>query len=125
MPCQHKWEQISNTSSALGRLSVSPYMRALPGFGELYALRGSIMSQVMGPFPRVATLFRFIPFLSPGQVRIWFDTEVGWIVEGRASPGAPPVLRSIDQETAMQLLDPEAPEELLHPYELPDPYIGE
>jgi len=125
MPCQYKWRQVGNIDAALSALSPSSYFRNLPGYSAITAVRSKLVSQISGPFPRVSTLFKFIPFLSPGSIRVWFDTEVGWIVEGRMAPGAPPTLRSVDEKTALAVMDPEAPEELLHKFEAADPYIGE
>jgi hypothetical protein len=122
---EYQWKQVDAIDRALSALSPYSYLRELPGYKELFAARARLVRQLTGPFPRATTLLKFIPFLSPGQIRVWYDSETGWIVEGRKSPGAPPTLRSVDQATALAVMDPEAPEELLHKFEEPDPYIGE
>jgi hypothetical protein len=125
MPCKYRWNQMSIVNGALRTMGFSPYSLNLPVVSELRALRSSLLSQVTGSFPRASMLIRLITGLSPGSVRVWLDTENGWMCEGRKTLTAPPVYHSITAEEAQRLL-PEHPDEALaHRMMEPDGYIGE
>ena len=125
MPCKYKFLQAGNITSAMRTMGVSPYSLNLPVYSELRALRSSILSQVTASFPRASLLIRLIVGLSPGSVRVWFDTENGWICEGRKTPGAAPVYHSITHEEAQRLLREDPDAELAHRMMEPDLYAGE
>jgi hypothetical protein len=125
MPCKYRWGQISTVNGALRTMGLSSFSLNLPVVSELRALRYNLLSQVTGPFPRASVLIRMIIGLSPGSVRMWLDTENGWMCEGRKSPGSTPVYHSITKEEAAALLQEHPDEALAHRMMEPDGYIGE
>lgn len=125
MPCKYRWNQMSIVNSALRTMGVSPYALKLPVYSELRALRYQLLSQVSAPFPRISMLIRMITGLSPGSVRLWLDTENGWMCEGRKTPGSTPVYHSITAEQAQLLLREDPDPELAHRMMEPDQYAGE
>jgi hypothetical protein len=116
---------MSIVNSALRTMGVSPYALKLPVYSELRALRYQLLSQVSAPFPRISMLIRMITGLSPGSVRLWLDTENGWMCEGRKTPGSTPVYHSITAEQAQLLLREDPDPELAHRMMEPDQYAGE
>jgi hypothetical protein len=125
MPCKYRWNQISTVNGALRTLGLSPYGLKLPVYSELQALRSSLLSQVSAPFPRASVLIRLITGLSPGSVRVWLDTENGWMCEGRKTPGATPVYHSITPGQAAALMQEDPDPDLAHRMMEPDLYAGE
>ena len=125
MPCKYRWNQLLTVNGALRTMGLSPYSLKLPVYSEMQALRSSLLSQVSGPFPRASMLIRLITGLSPGSVRVWLDTENGWMCEGRKTPTAPPVYHAITAEQAKLLLQEHPDPDLAHRMMEPDNYIGE
>ena len=125
MPCRYRWNQISTVNGALRTLGLSSYGLNLPVYTELQALRASLLSQVSAPFPRASVLIRLITGLSPGSVRVWLDTENGWMCEGRKTPGATPVYHSITAGQAAALMQKDPDPDLAHRMMEPDLYAGE
>ena len=66
MPCQYKWKQLLNVTGALRELAPSSYLSSLSGYTDLLNLRGQLLEQVIGPYPRIATLLGTITGLSQG-----------------------------------------------------------
>jgi len=125
MPCSYKWKQLLNVTGALRELAPSSYISSLSGYTDLLNLRGQLLEQVLGPYPRIATLLGTITGLSPGSVKVWHDSENGWFAEGRVEPGAPPVYRRISAEDARALLEKNPDPDLAHKLMQPDTYAGE
>lgn len=125
MPCKYQWAQINNVTAALRELAPTSAVSRLAGFSDLLSIRSSLLQQVIGPFPRLNVLFTFITGLSPGSVRVWFDTENGWFAEGRAEPGAPPAYHKISAAEARALLQEKPDPDLAHRMMQPDTYAGE
>jgi len=125
MPCKYRWNQITTVNGALRTMGLSPYSLNLPVVSELRALRSSLLSQIGAPFPRASMLMRLIIGLSPGSVKVWLDTENGWVCEGRKTPGSTPVYHSITAAEAQLLMQEHPDPELAHRMMEPDLYAGE
>ena len=125
MPCKYRFNQMSVINGALRTMGFSPYSLNLPVVSQLRALRSSLLSQVTGSFPRASMLIRLITGLSPGSVRVWLDTENGWMCEGRKTLTSTPVYHSITKDEAQLLLQEHPDQALTHRLVEPDGYIGE
>ena len=91
-------------------------------------LRGAIQTAIgkLGRvFARTTTLVRSIVGLSPGEIRLWADAELGWMVEARARPGAPPVYKYVSDDVAEKIIKEDLTHEDKEWLMAPDPYIGE
>lgn len=125
MPCQYKYIQANTITKALRTMGFSPYSMNLPVYGELMALRSQILSEIMPATPRISLLLRTIVGLSPGSVRVWLDTEQGWMCEGRKTPSSNPVYHHITEAQAQALMQEHPDPDTAHRMMEPDPYVGE
>lgn len=125
MPCQYKYIQANTITGALRTLGRSTYSINLPIYGELMALRSQLLADILPATPRLSVLLRTIIGLSPGSVRVWLDTEQGWMCEGRKEPGSTPVYHHITDTEAQELMQEHPDPELAHRMMEPDPYVGE
>ena len=125
MPCKYKWQQLTNVNGALRALGLSPYALKLPVYSELMSLRRHLLADIMPATPRASMLLRIITGLSPGSVRVWFDTERGWMAEGRKTPASNPVFHQITEAEAVALMQEHPDPDLAHRVMEPDPYIAE
>lgn len=121
MGCDAKvyWDQLREVERALKTMRTFGISMELPGYRELYKIRGELLQSVGLGKPRIITqLARFIGF-SPGTFAVWHDLESGWMSEARAYPGVPPVYHLVDDDTAMDILQgrltPELEARLLAP----------
>lgn len=96
-----------------------------PEYMKLNKQLGGLIMHTGYKFPRGLTLIRMLLGLSPGEVRLWHDNELGWQSEARAKPGAIPVMKSVSDEIAMTILKGELTHELEDYLMTPDPYLGE
>lgn len=112
MGCGVYWQQVHEVDRALGVLRRYGIAEAAPAFGQLYALRGKLMAQVGFKFPRSLALLAKLIGFSPGEIRLWHDSEDGWMSEARARPGAPPVYKAASDAVAMAILKEEITPEL-------------
>lgn len=124
---KHYFEQLSEIDKGLATLIRAGMGPLNPAYEALYKVRGSIMGKLRlaAPTPRLPTLLKVLAALSPGELKVFFDNEVGWIAEGTPTPGAPPVIRSISHEQAVLLMGPEPPPDLVHQLLKPETYFGE
>lgn len=125
MPCQYKYIQANTITGALRTLGLNSYSMKLPIYGELMALRSQILADILPATPRISIMLRTIIGLSPGSVRVWLDTEQGWMAEGRKSPGAQPAYHHITEAEAQALMQEHPDPDLAHRMMEPDPYVGE
>lgn len=124
-PCGIFYQQLKEIDRALGtmrRLGVSELSDA---YGVLYKARGELLAKIGFKFPRSVLQLVKLAGLSPGSITLWEDIESGWLAEARAGPGAPPVYRRVDDETAAAILKGELTKELEERLMKPDDYIGE
>ncbi len=75
--------------------------------------------------PRTTTLVASRTGLSPGELKLWADAEIGWKVEAREAPGAPPVYRQVSDAIAEKIVKETLTHEEFAELIAPDPYEGE
>jgi len=125
MPCKFRLSQISTVNGALRAMGISRTGLQLPAFRELTNLRSALISEILPSTPRTAMAILRLVGLSPGSVRVWLDTEYGWMAEGRKTPGDPPVYHHITEAEAIRLMSKPPDAELAHRLMEPDSYAGE
>lgn len=70
--------------------------------------------------PRITTLVWRLIGLSPGEINLWADAELGWMTEARARPGALPVYKYVSDEIAEKIVKREITHELEEQLLTPD-----
>lgn len=125
MGCGIYWQQINTIEKAMKGLRVSGIPEISDAYQSLNQLRGQLLTKVGLKFPRTVSQIARFAGLSPGEIRVWFDIESGWMAEARAKPGAPPVYHALSAETAAQILKGELTKELELQLMAPDEYLGE
>ena len=121
MGCAYAQRQALKLSDALGDLSLRGILPENPVYSILERELGGLRTKFGLKVARgVIQLLRLVG-LSPGEFRLWWDMEGGWMVEAREKPGAPPVYRYVDAETAVRIIkgdiDHELEERLMAPAE--------
>jgi len=103
--CKDFWAQISSLNKALGALGGAG-LAGDPAFSELNKMRGQMLGQFMAgqSLPRINISLKSMGGFSPGVVKLWFDIEAGWFIESRETPGSPPLVRLVDDGTAISIL---------------------
>ncbi|MBA7592642.1 hypothetical protein ES708_34834 [subsurface metagenome] len=96
-----------------------------PGFQKLLGAGRAAMAKVGLRVPRTTTLVKLLIGLSPGEIKLWADAELGWMTEARARPGAPPVYKYVSDDVAEKIVKREITPELEEQLLAPDPYLGE
>lgn len=122
---KYQQQQVSTLDAALGRLELKGIMPGVPGYDEIAKLRGKLLSQMGFRVPRSTLSIIQLVGLSPGEIRVWFDVELGWISEARERAGALPVLKIISDDVAAALIKGELTHELEKELLTPDTYVGE
>jgi len=125
MTCGVFWQQIKELERALGALQHLGIETSNPAYQLLFGMRGKMMKQIGFKFPRSISSIARVLALSPGNITLWHDVESGWMSEARAKPGAPPVYKSVSDETAVAIIKGEITHELEEQLMTPDEYIGE
>jgi len=95
-----------------------------PGYLRLWRARGTAMGKLGLVQPRTTTLIKAIIGLSPGELKLWSDAELGWMVEVRTKPGAPPVYRYIGDDTAEKVVKGELTHEEFTELSRPITHVG-
>jgi len=118
------WEQIHVIEREIDKLRILGLTEQMPILRELFHVRSQLLSLRAAAVPKPTRLILTLLGLSPGEFRVWFDIETGWMVEARREKGAPPIYHSIDAETALKIsnreLTPELEKRLLTPSEIVD-----
>jgi hypothetical protein len=96
-----------------------------PAYRQLYQARGKILALIGFKIPRIVSLLKVLPFLSPGSLKLFHDAESGFMVEARVKPGAPPIYHHVTGEIAISILKDELTHEVEESLMTPDDYIGE
>ena len=96
-----------------------------PGFLRLSGARNAALGKIGIRVPRITTLVAMLTGLSPGEIKLWADAEIGWITESRVEPGAAPVRRLVTDEVAKTLLTGKLTHELEESLMAPETYFGE
>ncbi len=104
MGCGVYWQQVHEIEKALATMERFGIDPGSEGVVALQGERAKLMAQVGFKFPRTVTpMSEFMVFLSPA-IRVWHDSEQGWMSEARAKPGAAPVYKAASDEVAMAIL---------------------
>jgi len=127
-PSEHlsfQYAELNRFSEQLDMMRRWGVSESDPGFQRLLEARGAAMGKLGLLQPRTTALALFIPGLSPGEVKLWADAEIGWMTEARVKPGAPPVYKYVSDEVAEKIVKGELTHELEEELMTPDPYLGE
>ncbi len=73
-------------------------------YKALYKARGAAFGKLGLARPRTTTLLKLLPGLSPGEIRLFQDAELGWLAEVTPKPGAQPVRKYISDEQAVKII---------------------
>jgi len=120
-----QWDEFSKLESQLNMMRRWGVSELDPGFQALFRARGAALAKVGLMMPRLPTLITLLAALSPGEITLFADAEIGWLVEARAKPGAPPVYKYVSDEIAEKIVKGEITHELEEELMTPDTYIGE
>jgi hypothetical protein len=127
MGCSPYFKQLKEIDQALSHILRAGLGPLSAPYEALYKVRGEVMGKLG---LKAVSVRRVLPILkllalSPGELEVFFDIEVGWIAQGTPRPGAPPVIRRISHEEAELLLSPRPPTSLVHRLLEPETYFGE
>ncbi len=125
MGCGVYWQQVNEVERALRTMTRAGLGPGSLGFGQLNAIRSKLLKQIGFKFPRSITLIAKLVGLSPGRLTLWHDAEMGWMVEGRATPGAPPAYHYIDDDAAVSVMQRTFTHDDEEIWFVPDDYAGE
>jgi len=80
----------------------------LPGVNQARSALGVSQISALGKLgliqPRSTTFLTRLLGLSPGELRLFQDAELGWLVEAISEPGAQPVRRYVSNAVALRIL---------------------
>lgn len=127
-PSEHlafQWAEVNRLNKQLAQMRRWGVLETDPGFQRLWSARGAAMGKVGLRLPRSTTLIKVLLGLSPGEMKLWADAELGWMVEARVKAGALPVYKYVSDDVAEKLIKGELTKELELELMTPDPYIGE
>ncbi len=127
-PSEHlkfQYAEIARLEGELEQLKAWGVPETEGGFQRLGSAIDTAFGKVGRFLSRTTTLIRTITGLSPGEIKLWADAELGWMTEARARPGAAPVYKYISDEVAEKLVKGELTHELFEQLLVPDPYLGE
>lgn len=127
MGCGKHYEQLEEINKGLDVLMKAGMGKGNPAYEALWKMRGATLGKLtrLIPTPRLPSIIKLLTMLSPGQLKVFFDNEVGWLAEGTPAPGEMPVVRRISHEQAVLLLQEKPPSELVHKLLKPETYFGE
>jgi len=106
-PSEHlnfQYSELSRINSALRSMRGWGVLESDPGFQRLWKARGAAIAKIGIKAPRITTLIAKLIGLSPGELKLWEDAEIGWMVETRAKAGAPPVYRYVSDAIAERIV---------------------
>ena len=127
MPCSVKWQHIQKqyldqSLRGLVKAGINPFSTSYLNL----ARAGNYIDLNLGfKVPRPVTFILKLFGLSPGEIKLWFDAESGWLSEARERPGAPPIYHYITVDQAITLLKGELTHDLEKVLMTPDEYLGE
>lgn len=125
MGCQARYEQLHNVETALGQLERVGFGPGTPAYDTLYRERGAILGRMGRERPKQVLWLEWALSLSPEVLRPFFDTEVGWLVEAKATPWADPIYHTVTAEEAIAILQGKVSPELKERLLTPTTYLGE
>ncbi len=127
-PSEHLKSQYAEISKLTGQCALMRRWGVSsldPGFQKLIGASRDAMGKLGLRVPRISALVKLLFALSPGEIKLWADAELGWMTEARARPGAPPVYKYVSDEVAEKIVKGEITHELEEQLLEPDPYVGE
>ena len=127
-PDEHRkfqFDELHKLDDQLGMMKRWGVLPSDPGFQRLLGARGAAMGKLGLRIPSTTTLILKLIGLSPGEIKLWANAEIGWMTEARARPGAPPVYKYVSDEIAEKIVKRELTHELHDSLFAPDPYMGE
>jgi len=104
MGCGVYWNQVHEIERAMGTMRRFGISELSPAYGQLDSIRGKLMAKVGIKLPRSLSLLALLVGFSPGIIKLWHDSEQGWMTEARTRPGAPPVYKAASDEVAAAIL---------------------
>jgi len=120
-----QWAELRKLDKELEMMRKWGVAETDPGYQALWGARGAAMGKLGLRVPRLTTLVETLPGLSPGEIKLWADAELGWMTEARVEPGAAPVYKYVSDEVAEKIIKREVTPELEKELMTPDPYLGE
>jgi len=124
-PIWHSERALREVASEIYSLRQAGFPE-LPGpVASLTRIRGEIYAQLGFRIPSPISLILKLFGLSPGEIKLWYHAESGWMTGARARPGARQVYRSVSREVAYQILRGELTHELEETLMAPETYFGE
>ncbi len=127
-PGQHlsfQYAELNKLNEQLAMMQRWGVSETDPGYQRLWDARGAALGKIGQIKARTTTLAVALVGLSPGEIKLWADAELGWMVEGRVTPGAPPVYRYVGDDIAEKIVKKLLTHEEFIELTLPDPYVGE
>jgi len=121
----HQYGQLNKIRGALNELAMSGLGPGSEIFDTLTSIRSQVLSGLGIKVPKPMMFILKLVGMSPGEVKLWHDSESGWLAEAREKPGAPPVYHYINSETAAKILTGKLTHEEFEVIMIPDPYLGE
>ena len=122
---QFQQAELSKLDEQLEMMRRWGVLESDPGFQALQAARGVATGKIGRMLPRLVTWVKSLFGFSPGEIKLWADAEIGWKIETRAKPGAPPIYKYVPDEVAEKIVKEELTHEEFQQLLMPDPYIGE
>lgn len=120
-----QWAEVHKLDDQLAMMRRWGVSETDPGYLALWEARGAAYIKVGTMKPRTFFQIARAFGMSPGVIALWSDAEIGWVVEARVKPGAPPVYKHVSDEVAEKIVKKELTPELVKFLMTPDPYIGE
>lgn len=120
-----QWAELRKLDLQLTQMRQWGVSETDPGYQRLFSARGTAMGKLGLLKPRTTTLIVSRAGLSPGELKLWADAELGFKVEARVSPGASPVYRFVSDAIAEKIVKGILTHEEFTELIAPDPYEGE
>ncbi len=120
-----QWAEFNRLDRQLGLMRRWGVSESDLGFQALFRARGAAFAKVGLMRPRISTLILKLLALSPGEIKLFADAELGWLTEARSKPGATPVYKYVSDEVAETIVKGKLTHELEEFLMTPDDYIGE
>ncbi len=127
-PSEHldfQWAELNKLNDQLRLMRRWGVLPSDPGFKRLLGSRGAAMAKLGLNVPRTTTLILKLFGLSPGELTLFADAEIGWLVEAKATPAAPPVYRYVGDDIAEKVVRKTLTHDEFTELMTPDPYQGE
>ena len=127
MPCnvisqRYALQKVRDTLKVLQGAGFGPLSEPYQAVSKL---RNELMSGLGLKIPKPMGLLKLLAGLSPGTVKLFYDTDSGWFTDARVKPGSPPIYHHVTDDVAMTVLKGEMTHELEAELMKPDEYLGE